>query len=70
MRTSSRKTSLKRCTPVISTMGRTSTPGASIGQMKYEMPRCLDASGSVRAMRMPNSETWAMEVQTLLPLMT
>ena len=31
-------------------------PGASIGQMKYEMPWCFGASGSVRAMRMPNFE--------------
>ena len=29
-------------------------PGASIGQMKYEMPSCFGASGSVRAMRMPS----------------
>ena len=29
-------------------------PGVSIGQMKYEMPSCFGASGSVRAMRMPN----------------
>ncbi len=70
MRTSSRKTSLKRWTPVISTMGRTSTPGASIGQMKYEIPRCLGASGSVRAIRIPNLETWAIEVQTFWPLIT
>jgi hypothetical protein len=28
-------------------------PGASIGQTKYEIPFCLEAAGSVRAMRMP-----------------
>ena len=29
----------------MSTNGRTVTPGASIGQMKYEMPWCLGALG-------------------------
>ena len=38
-------------------------PGVSIGQMKYEMPRCFGTSMSVRAMRMPNFDTWA-DVQT------
>ena len=52
-RTSSRNTSLKAWSPVMSTMGRMVTPGASIGQTKYEMPRCLGTSGSVRARRMP-----------------
>ncbi len=45
-------------------------PGASIGQMKYEMPSCFDASGSVRAMRMPKLANWASEVQIFWPLTT
>ena len=49
-----KNTSLNVCAPVISMIGRISMPGASIGQMKYEMPWCFGASGSVRAMRMPN----------------
>ena len=31
--------------------GRTVMPGRSMGTRKMEMPRCLGASGSVRAMR-------------------
>ena len=31
--------------------GRTVMPGVSIGKMKMEIPRCLGASGSVRAIR-------------------
>ena len=58
------------CSPVISISGRTVMPGASIGQMKYEMPLCLGASGLVRAMRMPNLERWASEVHTFWPLTT
>ena len=53
MRTSVKNTSLNVCPPVISMIGRISMPGVSIGQMKYEMPWCLGASGSVRAMRIP-----------------
>ena len=34
MRTSVKKTSLKACSPVMSTSGRISIPGASIGQTK------------------------------------
>ncbi len=45
-------------------------PGASIGQMKYEMPSCFGASGSVRAMRMPNLASWAIEVQIFWPVTT
>ena len=63
MRTSVKNTSLNMCTPVISTMGRISMPGVSIGQMKYEMPLCFVASGFVRAMRMPNFDACAPEVQ-------
>ena len=70
MRTSSRKTSLKACSPVMSTRGRISTPGTSIGHTKYEMPRCLGASGSVRASRIPNLAMWAKLVHTFWPLIT
>ncbi len=52
-RASSMKTSLNSARPVISRSGRTSTPSCSIGKAKYVMPRCLGASGSVRAIRMP-----------------
>ena len=56
--------------PVISTIGRTVTPGASMVQTKYEMPRCLGASGSVRAMRIPKRASWASEVQIFWPVTT
>ena len=59
MRTSVKKTSLKACSPVISTRARTSIPGARIGQTKYEMPACFAAAGSVRASRMPQWAMWA-----------
>ena len=65
-----KNTSLNRAEPVISTIGRISMPGVSIGQMKYEMPLCLGTSGSVRAMRMPNCEIWAIDVQIFWPLTT
>ena len=45
-------------------------PGASIGQMKYDTPLCLGASGLVRAMRMPYWENWASDVQIFWPFTT
>ena len=63
-----KNTSLNRAVPVISLIGRTSMPGVSMGQTKYEMPRCFGVSGSVRAMRMPNLENCAPDVQTFWPL--
>ena len=69
-RTSSKKTSLNVCEPVISMMGRISMPGASMGQTKYEMPSCFGACGSVRAMRMPSCECWASDVQIFWPFTT
>ena len=69
-RTSSRNTSLKAWSPVMSTMGRIVTPGASIGHTKYEMPRCFSTSGSVRASRIPNAATWAKLVHTFWPVTT
>ncbi len=41
-----------------------------MSQMKYVMPRCLGTSGSVRAMRMAQRATWALEVHTFCPLTT
>ncbi len=50
--------------------GRTSIPGALIGTMITEMPRCLAAAGSVRT----HSHWWvavaALLFQILLPLIT
>ena len=70
MRASVKNTSLNAWAPVMSMIGRTSIPGVSMGQMKYEMPRCLGASGSVRAMRMPSLATWPKDVQIFCPLTT
>ena len=70
MRTSSKNTSLNVWPPVISMIGRISMPGRSIGQMKYETPLCFGASGLVRAMRMPNFEKCASDVQIFWPLTT
>ena len=38
--------------------------------MKYVMPLCLAASGSVRAMRIPNWAMWPIDVQIFWPLTT
>ena len=48
MRTSSQKVSLVRPSPMTHS-GRTVMPGVLSGSTKVEMPRCLGASGSVRA---------------------
>jgi len=47
-RASVKKISLKSLSPVIMRMGRTSTPGWSMGQSRKVMPLCLGAVGSVR----------------------
>ena len=49
VRAPSRNTSLKSGEPPIMRIGRTSTPGWSIGTRKNVRPRCLLAVGSVRA---------------------
>ena len=49
-RTSSKKTSLKELPPLIWAMGRTSTPGVSMGTRICDCCRCLGASGSVFTM--------------------
>ena len=70
MRTSVKNTSLKLGTPVMVVMGRISMPGASIGQMKYEIPLCFGTSGSVRAIRIPKRASCAPLVQIFWPLTT
>ena len=67
-RTSVKKTSLNVLAPVISRIGRISIPGRSIGQMKYETPLCLGASGFVRAIKMPYLAYCAPLVQIFCPL--
>ena len=69
-RRSSRKTSLNSAPPVACFSGRTSMPGLRMSTAKKVMPRCLGASQSVRARSMPQSATWADEVQTFWPLTT
>jgi hypothetical protein len=43
-----KNTSQNSAEPSTCSMGRTSTPGCFMGHSRYEMPLCLDASGSVR----------------------
>ena len=68
--TSVKTTSSNSADPVIWRSGRTSIPGRSIGQRKNEIPSCLRAPGSVRAMRMPQLLTRPPEHHTLAPLTT
>ena len=56
--------------PVIWRSGRTSIPGVDIGTTNIVRPRCLAASGSVRARHRPMSARWALEVQTFWPSRT
>ena len=44
--------------------------GSRMSTMKKVIPRCFGASGSVRAIRMPKSACWALEVQTFWPSTT
>ena len=53
MRTPVKKIWLKAVPPSIWWMGRISIPGASMATANMEMPACLGASTSVRAMTMP-----------------
>ena len=62
--TSVRNTSSNSAPPVIWRSGRTSTPGVRMSRRKNEMPWCRGASGSVRAMRMPQSLTRPPEHHT------
>ncbi len=69
-RAPSMKTSLNIARPVISRSGRTSTPGWSISNAKYEMPVCFGAFGSVRAISIPRLQICAVDVHTFWPVMT
>jgi hypothetical protein len=51
--TSSKKTSLNSCAPLICRSGRTVIPGVRMSTTKYDSPRCFGASGSVRASNKP-----------------
>ena len=43
-------------------------PGVCMSTMKHEMPSCLGRSGSVRASRMPQLASFAIDVHTFWPL--
>ena len=45
-------------------------PGERMFRKNMVMPLCLGTLGSVRVMRMPQSECWAPEVQIFWPLIT
>jgi hypothetical protein len=62
--------SLNSASPVIWTKGRTSTPSWSMSIRKYVRPRCLGASGSVRATSMHHLASCAYVVQTFCPVTT
>ena len=64
------KTSSNSLSPVICRNGRHSTPGECMSTTKNEMPRCFGTSGSVRAMRMAQSEKCPPLHQTFWPLTT
>ena len=63
-KTSVKNTSLNIAAPVISRRGRTSMPSVCMSTMKYVMPSCLVASGSLRARQIPQSARRAIEVHT------
>ena len=68
-RASVRNTSLNIAWPVISYNGRSSTPSWCMSMAIQVMPRCLGASGSVRARSIPRSAVVPREVHTFWPLM-
>ncbi len=70
VRASVKNTSLNSESPVIIRIGRTSTPGWSIGTSRKLMPRCLGAAGSVRARTKIQLARWPAEVQIFWPLIT
>ena len=63
-KTSLKNTSLNIAAPVSSRSGRMSRPSLCMSTMKYVMPACLAASGSVRARQIPTSAVCASDVQT------
>ena len=67
--TSSRKTSQNVSSEIDAIrMGSIRTPGECRSRMRQEMPRCFGASGSVRAYRVHQRDSWAWVVQILWPL--
>ncbi len=65
-----KKTSLKWSWRTMLVIGRTSTPGWSIGTRRNEIPLCLGTSGSVRARTKTMLARWPLEVQIFWPLIT
>ena len=63
VRASVKNVSLNSSSPEIIVIGRTSTPGCSIGHKRNEMPRCFRASGSVRHNTKIQLAYWPAEVQ-------
>src|SRR3954467_4243113 len=70
IRASSMNSSLNSASPVICTSGRTSTPSCSMSMRKYVSPRCLGASGFVRASSMHHFDWCANVVHTFWPVTT
>ena len=70
MRASVKNTSQNSASPVSVVIGRTSTPGMSIGQRRKVMPRFFVASGSVRARRKIQLPSAPRDVQIFCPLIT
>ena len=68
-RTSVRKVSQNGDEPLMSLIGRVSTPGVSMSIRMKVMPRCLGASGSVLTSMNIQSAKLAYEVQIFWPLM-
>ena len=70
MRAPVKNTSLNSLPPVSIRMGRTSTPGVSIGHNRNVMPRCLATVGSVRASTKIQLALVANDVQIFCPSIT
>ena len=62
--------SLNSLSPDIMAIGRTSTPGCSMGQSKKLMPLCFDDVKSVRHRTKIQLALMPAEVQIFWPLMT
>src|SRR5829696_2488116 len=70
VRASVRKTSLNEACPAALTIGRTTTPGWSIGTRSSERPLCLGTSESVRARTKIQFAHAPADVQIFCPLTT
>src|SRR5262249_8568810 len=68
--TSVRKVSQKGEEPLMSLIGRASTPGEAMSIRMNEIPSCFGALGSVRTSRNIQSDRLAYEVQIFWPLIT